>query len=245
MLENKKYSKTELVELVKQRAFFKNKEKYPPREHSKKIDRLLGIKVSKIEQSLLKKYPPYYKTDNSGRKKHNLDTQLWIGLHPQVLQTPYVDIVNFLEQLEDFKLERFVDLGAGYGRIGVVLGSIFPAASFIGYELLDKRIQEGIRSFDRFELSDRCTMAGQDILARDFEIPQADVYFIYDFSNKDDLRVILNQLCQIGRERDIFLVTKGKWSTSLIQNSYSNFTQGFNPLITERWSIFSNFVSFS
>jgi len=244
LLTDKKYTNTELVELVKQRAFFKNLESVSPREHSKKIDRLLGIKVAKIEQSLLKKYPPYYKTDNSGRKKHNLDTQLWIGLHPQVLQTPYFDIVNFLEQLEDFKLERFVDLGAGYGRIGVVLGSIFPKASFIGYELLEKRIQEGERSFDRFEISQRCSMAAQDILDTSFTIPQADVYFIYDFSNKDDLRTILNQLCLIGADRDIFLVTKGKWSTTLIQSSYPQFMKGHSPLITERWSIFSNFISF-
>jgi len=43
-----------------------------PKVHAKKLDKIIGFKISKIEEKLLRKYRAYYKTlelaHNSGKK---------------------------------------------------------------------------------------------------------------------------------------------------------------------------------
>lgn len=102
-----------------------------PRLHVKTVDKLLGYKIPKVEVKLLQRYRAYDRdNDDSNRKHHYKGNQTWIGLHPQALQKSYCDI------------------GAGYGRVGLVLSLLFPEAKFIGYEIVKQRQLEGSRFFD-------------------------------------------------------------------------------------------------
>lgn len=225
--------------------FFKQAHELTSREHAKEIDKLLGFKIAKIEMDLVKSYRPYYMTeDDSNKKKHFQGTETWIGLHPQVLQTPYSEICEFFEILKKYDIKNIVDLGAGYGRLGIVANSYFPDLNFIGYEILEQRLNEANRLFDLLDLAN-CQVISENILDESFSLPKSDLYFIYDFSNPIDLRVILGKLSEIFFKEKFFFVAKGEGIRSLIQTKYPEFYSLNGVIHRKNWSLYSSYVDLS
>ncbi len=210
-----------------------------PLTHSRQLDNFFGFQIPKIERKLLKKYRGYdQKADLSSRRNHLEGSETWIGLHPQVLQTPYPEIHSFLNILKSFTPETIVDLGAGYGRMAIVLSQVIPDSKFIGYELMDVRREEGERVLNNLGLKN-FTLKKQNIIEEGFKIPTADVYFIYDFSDPLDLRVILRKLSKKMETDKFFLVARGKGIRSLIQNKFKEFYALNDAIHDEKWSIYN------
>ena len=208
--------------------FASNKNKDSAR-HSENIDNLLGLQSLKIEKQLLK-------------ANKNQMSNTWVGLHPQTLQTPYDEIYAFFMFLKEYNIESFVDLGAGYGRVAIVMNSFFPETSFIGYEIEESRVLEGRRVFELLKL-ENATLIEQNILDDEFDIPKADVYFIYDFSQSVvDLKKILNKLSNKISTDNFFLIARGKGVRSLIQEKFPEFWASFGVFHKENYSIYSSFV---
>ena len=200
----------------------KNENNLHSQDHSKSLDKYLGYKISKIEVQLLKKYRAYdRRNDDSSRKQHYKGTQTWIGLHPQALQTPYCEIYSALSLLGHSDIRHVVDVGAGYGRVGIVLNVLYPHAKFTGYEIVEKRQLEGNRIYTKYGL-DNCNIILKNVLDIEFDLPKADVYFIYDFSDKDDIRYILQSLSQRVRSESFYLVIRGDRIDYLMKNKYKN-----------------------
>lgn len=233
----------EIRELLKQPDFFIPPIDKSARQHSKDLDRILGFKIPKIERKLMQKYRCYDKgLDESNKKKHFEGTQTWIGLHPQVLQTPYSEISHFLSLVKKYNPKKVVDLGAGYGRVGIVMNAILPEASFSGYEIMDVRLNEAERIFDLYDL-EKCEMLKQNILEENFQMPSADLYFIYDFSDPQDLRLILKRLAaKIFKDR-FFIVAKGEGIRSLIQLKFPEFWASHGVVHQKQWSLYSSFCN--
>lgn len=211
------------------------------RNHSEMIDRLLGYESNRIEQELLDQYQPYNKPSVEGVPSSPYEgTQTWIGLCPQALNTPYSEIVHSISYLKARAPKTVVDLGAGYGRVGVVLSSLLPDTKFIGYEVLSVRLREAERVFQKLGLKN-CEMRCEDILDKEFRLPEAGVYFIYDFSDPHDLRVILKKLsAKLDRDK-FFLIAKGKGIRSMIQLKYPEFWACNGAIHGKEWSIYSSY----
>lgn len=232
----------ELKGLIQTPSFFKKFAHLTAREHSKELDKCLGLRIPKIEMNLVKEYRPYFMTeDHSNKKQHYKGTETWIGLHPQVLQTPYSEICEFFNMLRDFEIKKVVDLGAGYGRIGIVANAFFNQVKFIGYEILSERLDEANRIFDLLEL-ENCQMINENILEETFKLPDANLYFIYDFSNPLDLRVILKKISQEFSKKEFFIVAKGEGIRSLIKTKYPEFYAKNGVIHSKNWSLYSSFV---
>ncbi len=241
-LYTEKISSDKLSSLIAQSDFFSKPNNLSAKDHSKVIDRVLGYRTNKIEQKLLRKYKAYYKvTDEDDRKKHFQGTQTWIGLNPQVLQTPYSEISRFLSFFKKYSPKKIIDFGAGYGRIGIVMNAIFPNAEFVGHEIMPERLNEANRVFHDLNLTN-CKVVQENILDDDFQIPKADIYFIYDFSDPMDLRIILNKLSKkLYRDR-FFLVARGEGVRSLIQLKYPEFWAAHGVIHQDKISIFSSYI---
>lgn len=204
---------------------------------AKRLDKILGFKIPKIEQKLLKKYQSYFHGDESGRKKRFEGSQTWIGLHPQVLQTPYSEILSFCEILKEFNPKTIVDIGAAYGRIGIVMTTYFPEAKFIGYELIPQRLEEANRMFEVLELHN-CCMIEEDLSKESFTPPAADVYFIYDFSDPLDIRKILTQVKEATAGKQAFIIAKGEFIQPIIRRKYPEFVSILPEKVKMGWDIF-------
>jgi 16S rRNA G527 N7-methylase RsmG len=204
------------------RDFLSNKEGEFSFLHAKNIDRSLGFKIPKIEGKLLQKYRAYDRyNDDSNRKQHYKGTQTWIGVHPQVLLTPYCDIYKALTLLNKVEINHVVDIGAAYGRVGIVLSVVAPNAKFTGYEIVKEREVEGNRILNRLGLSN-ATIERKNVLDTEFELPDADIYFIYDFSKMDDVYFILFQLSKKRSKKRFYLIARGDRIEQLLKKKFNH-----------------------
>lgn len=202
------------------------------KEYSQVLDDKFGFEINKVEEKLCKEKAA---TDRGYRLG---SSRTWIGLHPQIFQTPYCEIENFLKILKNYSPKSLVDLGAGYGRVGLVMQKHIPQASFIGLELVKERCTEGNRVFK--ELGHKnCLLKSENIVADNYKIPKADIYFIYDFSDQHDQKKILDFFSKAMETERFFMVVRGKSMRSFIQNKYPEFYSCFNPHHEENWSIYS------
>lgn len=201
-----------------------------PRLHAKNLDKKLGFKIPKIEVKLLQKFRAYDQpNDISSKKQHFNGSEAWIGLHPQALQTPYCDIYEALSVL-NFDIDHIVDIGAGYGRVGIVSSLLYPDAKFTGYEIVKQRQVEGNRIFKKLGISN-AYIELENVLQEEFELPEANVYFIYDFSQEEDINKVLKEL-SLKTYKKFFLITKGDRVDYLMKNK-----------LTNTWKMFMNFES--
>ena len=210
------------------------------REHSEIVDGILGFNVPGIEKNLLDQAlasSPNGSHKTWGQSIHN-GNQTWVGLSHQTLQTPYSELKQICELLNPADGSRLVDLGAGYGRMGLVLNVFYPKAFFIGYEYVQERVEEGKRVL----LENNChhsSLHVQDLTAADFQLPEADFYFLYDYGTVAHIRKTIAQLEMMALKKHFKVIARGKGTRSLIQYEHPWLSQVYPPIHEEHFSIFS------
>ncbi len=236
-LSSKKWEPQLIKSITTDSRFFRQPFNMSKKKHSTLIDKILGLKILRVEEKLLQRYRKFYADEESDQKNRYDDSETWIGLHPQTLLTPYCEILGILECVEKFQLTKVIDLGCAYGRIGFVLPAILPECQFIGYELVTERAREGRRvakslGFNLFSILE------ENLLDSHFNLPRASMYFIYDFSRIEDLKLILGKLSSLIGVHDFVLVARGDEVRSLIQLYYPIFLSRHTPIHLKNCSIF-------
>ena len=199
-------------------SLFARSDDYTQARHdSEQLDLLLGVNVPAIEEKLLQQArlrDPQGSHKSWGPGLHQ-GNQTWVGLSHQTLQTPYSELIRMCELLNLRAGSLVVDLGAGYGRMGLVLEAFYPEVNFLGLEFVCERVVEGARIFEKL----RCRHARifqQDLCAQNFEIPEAEYYFIYDYGTLDHIRRTLKQFEDLSERRSFKLVARGTGVRNLI-----------------------------
>jgi hypothetical protein len=208
------------------------------RLRSSQIDEALGFDVAAIEEKLLRKarlLNPHGNVQTLGHSLHH-GNQTWVGLDYQTLQTPYAELWEMLELLPH-KPHHVVDLGAGYGRMALVLHKRDPDILFTGFELVGERVLEGKRVFKTLGVS--ASLIEQDLMDPLFQVPMADIYFIYDFGKVAHIRTILDKLAVLADHHHFRVIARGKGSRSLIDLEYPWLSQIFPAIHRENYSIYS------
>lgn len=201
------------------------------------IDNALGFLVPEIEKKLLDKVGHF----KSLKKNNHYSSETWIGLAPNMLQTPYPEIIEFVDILSHrYKCIYYIDFGAAYSRLGVVLNLMVDEFYYTGYELVKERVQNSIEVFKTNKFKNY-QIFEKDIM-KDFTIPKADVYFIYDFSSIAEQIQILNLFSDMLHEDKFFLVARGHGIRSLIQNKYKEFYVCNGVIHKENYSIYSSHI---
>lgn len=172
--------------------------------HSAHIDTLLGLDTQSIEDLLQKTA-----TLQPGR-------QHWIGLPTQSLLTPYSE---FLEILQKFESSSIIDLGAGYGRLGIVTGLFYPRIRFTGYEIIPERVKAGQDVFRKLGL-DPHSLQVQDLACPNFLLPDAESYFIYDFGERAAVEKSLEEIKSHAKTHSVTVVARGRGSRSWIEQGH-------------------------
>jgi hypothetical protein len=125
------------------------------------------------------------------------------------VQSSYSTALVALRYLNPAKGSRFVDLGSGYGRIGLVVGLMRPDINFVGYEHVNHRVDIAASASLNLGMSQHVRFSNQDLSSADFQIPIAETYYIYDSFSDSTYQHILPQLAQIARQKKITIITKG------------------------------------
>ena len=193
--------------------------------HAAEVDRWLGLRTEEIERELVCNTAP------EERKA------LWIGLPVRSLLTPYTEIRNILQHLQPRPAETVVDLGAGYGRIGFVMGKHFPESRFLGYEFVESRVAEANRCLKLRNIQN-ATVLQADLKAKLFAPQQAEYYFLYDYSTPASIQKTLNDLGSIAKLRKITVVGRGRSGRDLIEQQHPWLSQVVRPQHGPHYSIY-------
>ncbi len=164
--------------------------------HSAELDLELGYQCEAVESGLV-------------RAAYRIDQQPWIGLALQALQTPYSELLEILERVIPAAGSLWVDVGAGYGRMALVLAARFSEARFQGFELVPERVEEAKRVWAQFDLP-QARIEAADMASPEFHWPEADGYFLYDFGSREDIQRSLEALRLVARLRPITVVARGR-----------------------------------
>jgi SAM-dependent methyltransferase len=170
------------------------------KKHAAAADEWLGIPVEKIEAKL---------TDPKDGEER------WIGRHPSIFLTPYVELRAWLEELKPEG--TVVDLGAGYGRLGFVLARHYPGTRFLGYELVPERAQAGADALKRFGAGN-ASLRQADL--NEIALPEAQLFFVYDFGSRESIARLLEKLRDRAKENNFTLVARGRGVRDAIEKSH-------------------------
>jgi hypothetical protein len=222
-LESFGLTASELKGLIESTHFFNSPKNHEAikRKHSALIDKILGFRTSFHEEMLMTDalgFDPDGSHETWGPDLHQ-GVQSWIGLDIDTLQTPYCEILRILQLLKLKPFQTVVDLGAAYGRMGVVIGALYMKTTFIGYEYVRTRVDEGNRIFKTLGLN-RCELREQNLFSPDFKIPDADIFFIYDFGQVEHIDQNLKQLEKMAYKRPVKLAVKGKYTKEIISKGH-------------------------
>lgn len=124
------------------------------------------------------------------------------------VQSSYLSLFLALNRLPR-RASLMIDLGSGYGRVGLVAGLYCREWSFEGYEYVEHRVRTAQSASERLGLNPRVRFATQDLSAGDFELPAADVYYLYDPFNQATYRRVLAMINKNRLDRRALVVAKG------------------------------------
>lgn len=125
------------------------------------------------------------------------------------VQSSYATILLALRYLRLPTGSRFIDLGSGFGRVGLTLGLLRPDLQFRGYEMAQSRVDIAHQASESLGLNNHVQFFVQDLSAKDFLIPDAETYYLFDPFNDATYEYVLSQLNQIGRRMKVNIITKG------------------------------------
>ncbi len=172
--------------------------------HSKQVDEWLGFNYIDLEKQLRL---------SEISKIH----QTWSELSPQSFQTPYCELRSLLVELGLKKNDHIIDLGSAYSRLAFVIGRHHPELKFTGFEVSNMRVIETLKRLKNWQYKN-VQVFHQDLLDEDFQLPEAQAYFIYDFGHNQGIQKILQNLKHIAKKQPLQVIARGRASRHFIFN---------------------------
>ncbi len=134
------------------------------------------------------------------------------------VQTSYSSILSALENFALPPGGHLVDLGSGFGRVGLIAGLWREDLRFTGYEYVGHRVRVASDSAASAGHATRVRFFEQDLADPDFRIPLADAYYMYDPFCASTYERVLRQLNAYSRDHAFTVITKadaGTWLAKL------------------------------
>jgi hypothetical protein len=182
--------------------------------HSARVDAWLGLRADDIERALSEETSALPYEDRPSQQR-------WVGLGVQALLTPYIEFRAMLEYLKPKPGAQIADLGAGYGRMGLVLARHFPQTRFLGVECVEERVREGSRIFVAQAVPrDAVQLVVGDLSSPEFALPEADLYFMYDFGDRIAIEKTLQDLRALASRRPITVIGRGRGTRDAIERRH-------------------------
>lgn len=168
----------------------------------------LGFSLYRTFDGLDKIFDLDYEADIGMKQDLAIKERLYEGAGVGV-QSGYSTVLTAIKHLNLQAGDRFVDLGSGYGRVGLVVGLMYPEVDFIGYEYVPHRVDISNHATARLEMAGHVHFHTQDLSLKEFQIPAAEIYYMYDPFSEETYSHVLSQLIEFSKQRKITIITKG------------------------------------
>ncbi|KYG66981.1 hypothetical protein AZI86_08135 [Bdellovibrio bacteriovorus] len=200
----------------------------------------LGFSLYRTFDGLDKIFDLDYEADIGMKQDLAVKERLYEGAGVGV-QSGYSTVLTALKNLNLKAGDRFIDLGSGYGRVGLVVGLMHPEVDFIGYEYVPHRVDISKHTTERLEMTNHVHFQTQDLSLKEFHIPEAEIYYMYDPFSEETYGHVLSQLIKFSKYRKITIITKGNargWLLDVVRKegwlSPQEFDSGNLCLFTSR-----------
>lgn len=166
----------------------------------------------------LRLYRTFDSLDNIFALNYNLDLEMGVDhitkerLYQRSgvgVQSGYSTILLALHCVDAEVGSTIVDLGSGYGRVGLVCSLLRPDIKFIGYEYVPHRVDISNVASKALGLSESLDFKVQDLSLDSFKIPDADYFYLYDPFSEETYKYILDQIIEVSMRKKVTIVTKG------------------------------------
>ncbi|PIK13566.1 hypothetical protein [Halobacteriovorax sp. JY17] len=180
-------------------------------ESKESVDQNLG-------QQGLRLYRTFDNLDDIFELNYNLDLDMTVDHDAKErlyqksgvgVQSGYSTILLALHSMKAALGSTVVDLGSGYGRVGLVCSLVRPDINFIGYEYVPHRVDVSNEASEALGLQASLIFKTQDLSLESFSIPDADFYYLYDPFSEETYRYILEQIVEVSKRKEVTIVTKG------------------------------------
>lgn len=132
----------------------------------------------------------------------------WLGLSPDVLNTSYHDFRTILKYLNLESDKKIIDLGCGYGRMGLLIGKEFPHLKFEGFEYWPHRLEPALRASIQHRMKN-VTFKVRDLLDTSYAFPKGDVYFVYLMSSSPTcMEELFSRIHEVSHPETIIITRK-------------------------------------
>lgn len=163
--------------------------------HQAKIDSMIelaaGMQTQQISERIQQENRGAFNSVHQGE-----ETYSFAG--PELLLTPYSEIFNLFRAVGLKPGDTVVDLGAGFGRVGLALATKYPDVTVTGYEIVKDRIAEGARIAKAWGLEHQVHLHEQNLADPKFKPQAADVYYAFNPVSGATFDKILEDLRQVG-----------------------------------------------
>jgi hypothetical protein len=176
----------------------------------------LGLSLYRTYDSLDVLFNLDYLADWQMKVDKNNSERLYEGSGVGV-QSGYSTLLTALRYLQPSPGARIVDLGSGYGRMGLVIGLLRPDIDFKGYEYVRHRVVVSMAAVTNLSMQTHVKIYTQDLSLKEFLIPDADIYYLYDPFSADTYQHVLKQLVLVSHRQKITIVTKGNARSRLLE----------------------------
>lgn len=135
------------------------------------------------------------------------------------VQTSYATAMIALRELDLQPGDTLIDLGSGYGRVGIIGGLLRSDLQFIGYEFVRHRVECSQNASERSGMAGHVKFYCQDLGDPDFEIPEAAAYYLYDPFNEETYQRVLRRIHAVASRKPVRVVTNadaGAWFQKLM-----------------------------
>ncbi len=131
----------------------------------------------------------------------------WLGIPPSVLNTSYATYIEILQNENPHRDSTFVDMGSAEGRLGFIIGSLFPRMKYIGIEYHPHRIKNSIAAAQLLDFRN-VHFITSDFTSDNFTPPSGDYYYFYMPSSDAELNMIgISKLHAVAKKKKISIIT--------------------------------------
>jgi hypothetical protein len=191
------------------------------KKDSEEIDRLLGFRLEEVEEEI---------------RSSTGDRQDWSNLSAQAFQTPYQELADIVRRFQEERELAWLDLGAAYGRLGLILSILRPQDRFLGLEFVLERVRHGTEVLK--PLCPKAELRLVDVTAADFDLPPFDVLFLFDFGTPAQISSLLDRIQERALRSPVTVVGRGRATRHLIETAHPWLSQVERPLHTAHWSLY-------
>lgn len=130
----------------------------------------------------------------------------------------YSILVQVLNRMQREKVNHVADLGCGTGRLGLLIGFLYPQMQFTGAELHQGRVTAAQEAARRWGLEGRVRFVQQDLLDPKLPLPDAEGYYIYGPTNSYQInQKIIDRL--MGTPHPFVVISTHHMTTAILTSA--------------------------